>query len=145
MTEQEYQQVYQELAAMLRDLQLGWIVEQVEAKFQAGGMSEENLAVQPETNTAQAVLVKLEILTAQAQFICLIDAVERIVVGSIELEGALVDFLAEKSKQSQSPITLSFEAEGAPLLTSSDSGLAERQSAITQLKELLQALRQEAS
>jgi len=145
MTEQEYQQVYQELAALLQDLRLGWVVEQVEANIQAGEMPEESLAAQSEASTVQAVLVKPEISMAQIQLLQLIDAVERVVIGSLEIEGALVDFLAEESKRLRSPMTLSFESEPVPLLTSSDARLEERQSPIAQLKEILQALRQEAS
>ncbi|MBD1858037.1 MULTISPECIES: hypothetical protein [Leptolyngbya] len=117
MAEQECQQVYQELVAMLQEFRLGGIVEQVKAKIHAGELSED-LAVQPGVNTAQAALVKPENSTAQAQLLRLIGAVERILVGSIELEGALVDSLVEESKRSQSSMTLSFESESSPLLTS---------------------------
>jgi hypothetical protein len=144
MTEQEYQQVYQELATMLYDLQLGWIAEQVETKIYSGEISEEDLAVQLEAATTQAVLVKSEISVAQAKLLYLIDAVEKLVISSLEIEGVLVDFLVEQSTRSCSPTTLSFESENAPLLTSSDAGLEQRQDEIAQLRELLQALRQEA-
>jgi hypothetical protein len=142
MTEQEYQQVYQDLAVMLQDLQLGWIVEQVEAKTHSGEMLEENLAAQSEATATQAVLVRSEISAAQAQLLRLIDAVEKMVISSLEIEGALVDFLAEQS--TRTCLTLSFESENIPLLTSSDAGLEQRQDEIAQLRELLQALRQEA-
>jgi hypothetical protein len=63
MTELECQQVYQELIILLQDLQLGWVVERIGAKVQGG----------------------------REQLLLLIDAVERLVVDTIGIEGAEVN------------------------------------------------------
>jgi hypothetical protein len=89
MTEQDCQQVYQELAAMLQDLQLGWVVEQVESRvplledkdLEHSGYS----SVQTETTSSQAVLTKPATHTAQEQLLLLIAAAERIVVDTTEI------------------------------------------------------------
>jgi hypothetical protein len=149
MTEQECQQVYQELATLLQDLNLGGVVEQVEARVQAGKLEDrESLAdraLQTEIGSAQAVLTKPATYTAQERLLLLIDTVERIVVDTTEIKGALVEFLTEESTRLQAPVTLSFEADRSPLLTESDAqGLEERRQAIGELRQLLQTLRQEA-
>jgi hypothetical protein len=117
MTEPECQQTYQELVAMLQDLQLGWVVEKVEEQTQWGKMADTKSVDVPAQTASQAVLTKPETYTEQEQLLLLIDAVERLVVGSIEIEGALVDFLVEETERLQSPITLSFESDSVPALT----------------------------
>jgi hypothetical protein len=143
MTDLECQQTYQELVTLLQDLQLGWVVDKVEAQIQRGKMAEEPLDV-PAQAASQAVLTKPETYTEQEQLLLLIDAVERLVVGSIAIEGALVDFLVEETERLQSPITLSFESDSVPALTPEDEGLEARRPAIAELRQILQALRQEA-
>jgi hypothetical protein len=144
MTEPECQQTYQELVAMLQDLQLGWVVEKVEEQIPRGKMADPESMDVPAQTTSQAVLTKPETYTEQEQLLLLIDAVERLVVGSIEIEGALVDFLVEETERLQSPITLSFESDSVPALTPEDEGLEARRPAIAELRQILQALRQEA-
>jgi hypothetical protein len=144
MTEPECQQTYQELVAMLQDLQLGWVVEKTEAQVQQGKMADTEALDVPAQTASQAVLTKPETYTEQEQLLLLIDAVERLVVGSIEIEGALVDFLVEETERLQSPITLSFESDSVPALTPEDEGLEARRPAIAELRQILQALRQEA-
>jgi hypothetical protein len=145
MTEPECQQTYQELVAMLQDLQLGWVVEKTEAQVQQGKMADTEALDVPAQTASQAVLTKPETYTEQEQLLLLIDAVERLVVGSIEIEGALVDFLVEETERLQSPITLSFESDSVPALTPEDEGLEARRPAIAELRQILQALRQEAT
>jgi hypothetical protein len=144
MTEPECQQTYQELVAMLQDLQLGWVVEKVEEQIQRGKMADTEPMDVPAQTTSQAVLTKPETYTEQEQLLLLINAVERLVVGSIEIEGALVDFLVEETERLQSPITLSFESDSVPALTPEGEGLEARRPAVAELKRILQVLRQEA-
>jgi hypothetical protein len=144
MTKPECQQIYQKLVTMLQDFQLGWVVEKVESQIQQGKMADMQLLDMSARNSAQAVLTDSETHTGQAQLLLLIDAVERLVVGAIEIEGALVDFLAEETERLQSPVTLSFEAD-APDLTSEDEGLEGRRSVIAELRQILQALREATS
>jgi hypothetical protein len=122
MTELGCQQTYQELGAMLQDFQLGWVVEKVDAQIQRG-------------KTTQP-----EIYTEQERLLLLIEAVERLVVGAIEIKGSLVDFLVEETERLQSLLTLSFES-GIPALTPEDEGLEARRPAIAELRQILQALR----
>jgi hypothetical protein len=126
MTELKCQQTYQELGAILQDFQLGWVFEKVEAKIHRG-------------KTTQP-----EIYTEQERLLLLIEAVARLVVGAIDIEGALVDFLVEETERLQSPITLSFES-GIPALTPEDEGLEARRPAIAELRQILKTLRQEAA
>jgi hypothetical protein len=142
MTKPECQQIYQKLVTMLQDFQLGWVVEKVESQIRQGEMADMQLLDVSARNSAQAVLTDSETHTGQAQLLLLIDAVERLVVGAIEIERALVDFLIEETERLQSPVTLSFEAE-APALTSEDEGLAGRRLAIAESRQILQVLRQE--
>jgi hypothetical protein len=144
MTEPECQQTYQELVTMLQDFQLGWVVKKAELQIQQGKMANVQLLDASFKAGSQAGLTDSETHTGQEQLLLLIDAVERFVVGAIEIEGALVDFLSEETERLQSPVTLSFEAD-APALTSEDEGLEGRRSAIAELRQILQALRQEAT
>ncbi|MBD1856199.1 MULTISPECIES: hypothetical protein [Leptolyngbya] len=145
MTEQECQQVYQELAQMLQEIQFGWVVEQVEAQIQSNPLANTQIDSQTESNTSQAVLTKPATSTISTQLMLLIDRVERAIVDSIEIKGALVDFLTDESARLQAPVTLSFESDHDSRLTASDRSLADHRSAIVELKQLLQTLRQEAS
>jgi hypothetical protein len=143
VTEQDCLDTYQEFITMLQDLQLSWLVEQVEISMvqDLSGYSEEPLlpATAPST---QAVLIKPVTGTAQARLLKLIEATERIVVETTEIEGLLVDFLAEQGERLHSPMSLRFaEDDGSvspPIEVSSD-----RRQAATELRQFLQVLRQE--
>jgi hypothetical protein len=145
MTEPECQQTHQELVTMLQDFQLGWVVKKAESQMQQGKMADVQLLDASFKAGSQAGLTDSETHTGQEQLLLLIDAVERFVVGAIEIEGALVDFLSEETERLQSPVALSFEADSVPALTSEDEGLEGRRSAIAELRQILQALRQEAT
>jgi hypothetical protein len=143
MTDPDCVETYQELAAMLQNFQLGWVVEQVEASLSqdfSGHTEESPLPVA--TNSPQAVLTKPMTNTAQARLLKLIEATERIVVGTTEIEGALVDFLAEPGEGLDRPMSLRFaDDEGTvspPIAVSPD-----RDEAASELRQLLQVLRQE--
>jgi hypothetical protein len=140
MTEPECLQVCQELVTMLQDFQLGWVVKKAESQIQQGKMANVQLLDASFKAGSQVGLTDSETQTGQEQLLLLIDAVERFVVGAIEIEGALVDFLAEETERLQSLVTLSFEAD-APALTSEDEGLEGRRSAIAELRQITQTLR----
>lgn len=115
MTEQDCQQVYQDLADLLQSLQLGWVVEQAKTSLHTiGVMGHDQPAVivdGPASSSTQAVLAKSVTHTAQNQLIRLIDAAQRVVVDTTEMEGALVDFLAEVGQHLPTPLTLGFASE----------------------------------
>jgi hypothetical protein len=70
MTDPDCVETYQELAAMLQNFQLGWVVEQVEASLSqdfSGHTEESPLPVA--TNSPQAVLTKPMTNTAQARLL----------------------------------------------------------------------------
>jgi hypothetical protein len=90
---------------MLQDFQLGWVVQKVESQIQQGKIANMESLDASVKYSAQAVLTDSETHTGQEQLLPLIDAVERLVVEAIEIEGALVDFLVEETERLQSPIT----------------------------------------
>jgi hypothetical protein len=150
MTEQDCQQAYQELASMLQDLQLGWVVEQVESRVplledidpEHSGYSSGQAA----TTSSQAVLAKPVTHTAQEQLLLLIDAAERIVVDTTEIKGELINFLSEQEERLNSDVTMSFASDdGNSLMQPVVEEPTERCQVVAELRQLLQALRHEAT
>jgi hypothetical protein len=143
MTEQDCQQTYQELVAMLQDLQLGWVIEQVELNVPSdlSGYFDEAQR-QAETASTQAVLTKPVTKMAQAQLLRLIEATERIVVDTTDMEGELVSFLAVQGERLNGPTSLGFVANDDTVPTMVAVSPDRRQAAI-ELREFLQVLRQE--
>jgi hypothetical protein len=145
MTEQDCQQVYQELVSMLQDLQLGWVIEQVEWSLPSdlSGYFDATQR-QAETASTQAVLTKPMTKMAQAQLLRLIEATERIVVDTTDMEGALVNFLADQGERLNNPIRMGFVAdEDTGTVTEMIDVLPDRRQAATELRQFLQTLRQE--
>jgi hypothetical protein len=147
MTKQDCQRVYQELAQMLRETQLGWIVEQVETLVNTGKTFDVDLLspqVVSGSISPHAVLSKPETYTAQEQLLLLIDTAERLVVDTANVEGALVDFLSEEEQRLNAPVTLEFASEDASVIDQlMVNQLTDRRVAAAELRQLLQALRQE--
>jgi hypothetical protein len=148
MTEQNCQQVYQELAAMLQDLQLGWVVEQVESRVplpeemdsEHSGYS----SVQAEMTSSQAVLTKPTTHTAQEQL--LLSAAERIVVDTTEIKGELINFLSEQEERPNTPVTIGFASDDNNFATQPVvEDPTDRRQVVAELHQLLQALRQETT
>jgi hypothetical protein len=145
MTEQDCQQTYQELVTMLQDLQLGWVIEQVELNVPSdlSGYFDEAQR-QAETTSAQAVLTKPVTRMAQAQLLRLIEATERIVADTTDMEGALVNFLAVQGERLNSPISLGFVTdEDTATVPTMIAVSPDRRQAATELRQFLQVLRQE--
>jgi hypothetical protein len=145
MTEQDCQQTYQELVTMLQDLQLGWVIEQVELSVPSdlSGYFDEARR-QAETTSAQAVLTKSVTRLAQAQLLRLIEATERIVVDTTDMEGELVNFLTEQGERLHSPVKLGFVADEETASVPATIAVSpDRRQAATELRQFLQVLRQE--
>jgi hypothetical protein len=145
MTEQDCQQTYQELVAMLQDLQLGWVIEQVELNVPSdlSGYFDEAQR-QAETASTQAVLTKPVTRMAQAQLLRLIEATERIVADTTDMEGELVNFLAVQGERLNGPISLGFVADEDTVTVPTMIDVSpDRRQAATELREFLQVLRQE--
>jgi hypothetical protein len=143
MTEQDCQQTYQELITMLQDLQLGWVIEQVELNVPSdlsGYFNDDQR--QAETTSAQAVLTKPVTKMAQAQLLRLIEATERIVVDTTDMEGELVSFLAVQGERLNGATSLGFVANDDTVPTMVAVSPDRRQAA-TELRQFLQALRKE--
>jgi hypothetical protein len=145
MTEQDCQQTYQELVTMLQDLQLGWVIEQVELSVPSdlSGYFDEAQR-QAETASTQAVLTKPVTRMAQAQLLRLIEATERIVADTTDMEGELVNFLAVQGERLNGPISLGFVADEDTVTVPTMIDVSpDRRQAATELREFLQVLRQE--
>jgi hypothetical protein len=145
MTEQDCQQTYQELVTMLQDLQLGWVIEQVELSVPSdlSGYFDEAQR-QAETASTQAVLTKPVTKMAQAQLLRLIEATERIVVDTTDMEGELVNFLTEQGERLHSPTKLGFIADEETASAPATIDVSpDRRQAATELRQFLQVLRQE--
>jgi hypothetical protein len=143
MTEQDCQQTYQELVTMLQDLQLSWVTEQVELSVPSdlSGYFDEAQR-QAETASTQAVLTKPVAKMAQAQLLRLIEATERIVLDTTDMEGELVSFLAVQGERLNSPINLGF-VENDDTMPTMIAMSPDRRQAATELRQFLQVLRQE--
>jgi hypothetical protein len=144
MTEQDCQQTYQELVTMLQDLQLGWVIEQVELRVPSdlSGYFDEAQR-QAETASAQAVLTKPVTRLAQAQLLRLIEATEHIVVDTTDMEGELVNFLTEQGERLHSPVKLGFVAdEDTATVPATINVSPDRRQAATELRRFLRTLRQ---
>jgi hypothetical protein len=145
MNEQDCQQTYQELVTMLQDLQLGWVIEQVELNVprDLSGYFDEAQR-QAETASTQAVLTKPLTRMAQAQLLRLIEATERIVVDTTDMEGELVNFLAVQGERLNGPISLGFVADEDTVTVPTMIDMSpDRRQAATELRQFLQMLRQE--
>ncbi|MFB2917085.1 MULTISPECIES: hypothetical protein [Aerosakkonema] len=87
MNEQECATAYQELASMLKELGMGWLVEKVELTIQRG----ENVAVSK--NSQPYYRLENEPLKHREKLFLLIDAIERALVETTAMEVEISDFL----------------------------------------------------
>jgi hypothetical protein len=145
MTEQDCQQTYQELVTMLQDLQLGWVIEQVELNVPSdlSGYFDDDQR-RAETASTQAVLTKPVTKMVQAQLLRLIEATERIVVDTTDMEGELVNFLDVQGERLHNPVKLGFVAEEETASAPTTIAVSpDRRQAATELRQFLQSLRQE--
>ncbi len=79
----------------------------------------------------------------EVELLRLIEATERIVVDTIDMEGELANFLIAQGERLHSPVKLGFVADAntATVATTIDVSPDRRQAA-TELRQFLQALRQ---
>lgn len=140
MDEQECLIVYQELEAMLAELNLAWVGQQVAEVVRSGKTVEER------SPTRRTPITKVEDYTAQEQLLLLISAVEQAVIHSWEMERELAHFFSRESQASSAVAVLSFAS------ASRDSGkkidlnfeaLEQRAEQAMKLQELLAKLRGE--
>jgi len=94
MDEIEYARVYQELAAILNEFNLGWVAQQVADTVEIGKTIEER---SPKRKTP---LLKIENYTAKEQLLLLIDAIEQATVNTSEIEDEIAYFLKVESETS---------------------------------------------
>jgi hypothetical protein len=145
MPAQDFQQIYQELVLLLKEHNLDWVVDQ------AAGLGDVNQTAigltstpsQATGSTAQALLTKPVVQPAQIQLLHLIDAVERVVIDTTDMEGALVDFLDETGSNLQTPLTLGFATDDTSVETVNVP--IDRRQAIAELRQFLKTLRQEVT
>jgi hypothetical protein len=141
MTEQSFQQIYRELVLLLSEHNLGWVVDQAASIDSQVAINDSSVSFPTEISTTQALLTKPTIQTAQAKLVHLIDAAERIVIDTTDMEGALVNFLGETGDRLNAPLTLGFAGDDSDIepLT----GSPDRYQAIAELRQFLKTLRQE--
>jgi hypothetical protein len=137
MSEQNFQQIYQELVLLLKDHNLDWVVDQ--AASIDDHPPENQVAIAPARSTA--LLTKPAIQPAQAQLLHLIEAAERVIIDTTEMEGELVNFLDETGNHLKTHLTLGFASEDSSIETLSLP--PDRYQAIAELRQLLKTLRQE--
>lgn len=95
MDEKEYAATYQELAAMLKELNLGWIAEQVADTVRTAKTIEER---SPRRKTP---LLKIEDYTPEEQLRLLTKAVEKAVIDTAEMEDEIAYFLRTEAESNQ--------------------------------------------
>lgn len=146
MTEDDCQQVHQDLILMLNDLNLGWVVEQTRSQLTEATVDRAVAIGNFEGTSSQALLTRPNTLTnhersAQRMLLDLIDTIERLVLDTREMENDLVDFLATMRSSTPTAATLGFTSEGGLVETVKDS--IDHRQAIAELRPLLNTLRQE--
>lgn len=137
MDEIEYARVYQELAAILNEFNLGWVAQQVADTVEIGKTIEER---SPKRKTP---LLKIEDYTAKEQLLLLIDSVEQATVNTSEMEDEIAYFLKVESETSPLGTKITFAssgAEGAKTIDFASHLTAPRNKQAIALKDLLEKL-----
>jgi hypothetical protein len=99
---------------------------------------------QAENTSTQAILTKPVTKIAQTKLLRLIEVTEYIVVNTIDMEGGLVNFLADQGKRLHRPTKLGFVVdEDISTVAITIAVSPDRRQAATELQQFLQALRQE--
>ncbi|MEK0185965.1 MAG: hypothetical protein EAZ78_07185 [Oscillatoriales cyanobacterium] len=107
MDDIEYARVYQQLAAMLDEFNLGWVAQQVADNVEIGKTIEER------SLKRKTPLLKIEDYTPQEQLLMLIDAVEQATVHTSEMEDEIAYFLKVESETSPLGTKISFGSSSA--------------------------------
>ncbi|WP_341734941.1 hypothetical protein [Microcoleus sp. EPA2] len=107
MDDIEYARVYQEMAAMLDEFNLGWVAQQVADNVEIGKTIEER------SLKRKTPLLKIEDYTPKEQLLMLIDAVEQATVHTSEMEDEIAYFLKVESETSPLGTKVSFASSSA--------------------------------
>lgn len=107
MDDIEYARLYQELAAMLQEFNLGWVAQQVADNVEIGKTIEER------SLKRKTPLLKIEDYTPKEQLLMLIDAVEQATVHTSEMEDEIAYFLKVESETSPLGTKISFASSSA--------------------------------
>lgn len=107
MDDIEYARVYQQLATMLDEFNLGWVAQQVADNVEIGKTIEER------SLKRKTPLLKIEDYTPKEQLLMLIDAVEQATVHTSEMEDEIAYFLKVESETSPLGTKISFGSSSA--------------------------------
>jgi len=95
MNEKEYAAVYQQLAVIIKELNLGWTAEQVADTVRTGKTIEER------SSKRKTPLLKIEDYTSEEQLQVLTKAVEKAVIDTLEMEDEIAYFLRVEAENFQ--------------------------------------------
>jgi len=140
MNEQDCSAVYNVLIEMLNAIKLGWVTEQVADVISAGKTTEELVSGRKSPD------LKLNYYTPQEQLLLLINAIEKSVINTVEIEREIMDIFSHEAQncdlKPEVRFTSSVEVEGQ-LFKYSIESVNSRQETVEALKKLLEQLRQE--
>ncbi len=140
MNQEDCLAVYQALVEMLNPLKLGWVTEQVADVISAGKTTEELVSGRKSPN------LKLNYYSPQEQLLLLINAIEKSVINTGEIETEILDIFRHEAQncdlKPELRFTSSVDGEGK-LFKYSIESVNSRQQHRQELKELLEKLRQE--
>lgn len=146
MDNNEYKNLYDQLKKILSEYNLTWVVEQVNETIHEGKIVnvEESLPRKSKTKTHR---IKQENFSEKEKLFLLIDAFERIILDSSEIENELNEFLTEENRESILDPKLLFseeDDEDYQVIFYTDS-VKLRQQIAMELKNLLDMLRKEVN
>lgn len=140
MNQEDCLAVYQELVEILNALKLGWVTEQVADVISAGKTTEELVSGRKSPD------LKLNYYTPQEQLLLLINAIEKSVIHSGEIETEILDIFRHEAQNSDLKTELRFtssvDGKGKWFKYSMEA-VNSRQQHGQELKKLLEKLRQE--
>lgn len=140
MNEQDCSAVYNALIEMLSSIKLGWVTEQVADVISAGKTIEELVSGRKSPD------LKLNYYTPQEQLLLLINAIEKSVINTAEIETEIMDIFSHEAPNSdlkpELRFTSSVDGKGK-LFKYSVESVNSRQEQTQKLKILLEQLRQE--
>jgi hypothetical protein len=140
MNQEDCLAVYQALVEMLNPLKLGWVTEQVADVISAGKTTEELVSGRKSPN------LKLNYYTPQEQLLLLINAIEKSVINTGEIETEILDIFRQEAQNNdlkpELRFTSSVDREGK-LFKYSIESVNSRKQHRQELKKLLEQLRQE--
>jgi len=140
MNQEDCLAVYQALVEMLNSIKLGWVTEQVADVISAGKTTEELVSGRKSPD------LKLNYYTPQEQLFLLINAIEKSVINTGEIETEIMDIFRHETQNSdlkpELRFTSSMEGQGT-LFKYSIESVNSRKEHRQELKKLLEQLRQE--